>query len=158
VDGVPLDVVAFQPDTAVPTFRIQADPDTHPVPVLHALTIDDVLKGDNQSICHFGLGSREHFNEQPKQCGRLVGILPKGAIIDGMQAGGFGELDAYGHSDGDLGGPVYIPDPNGGAVYVLGMVVSASGYCDWAGCRRKILFLPVHDIERALKAHLYTSS
>jgi hypothetical protein len=127
---------------------LQAQANVATVPVIGSTTVEEVLQRGDRQACHFGLGSAEHGARQPRQCGELVGMLPNG----------LGELDAYGNSEGDLGGPVYVPTPDGGAVHMLGMVVSADGTCDLDGCHGRVLFLPVHAIERELGARLLTNS
>lgn len=132
-DGDVPDVAAFAPDTAAPSAMLQAQENVATVPVVGSTTIDQVLLRSDRHACHFGLGSAEHGRQQPRQCGELVGMLPNG----------LGELDAYGNSQGDLGGPVYVSTPDGAAVYLLGMVVGAEGTCDLDGCHGRVLFLPV---------------
>ena len=146
-NGVLLDVAAFEPDTAEPSSRIQADANTDTVPVIGSATVADVMQRDDRYACHFGLGSAQHAR-QPKQCGRSIRTLPSG----------LGELDVYGNNDGDLGGPVYVSTPDGSAVYILGVVVDVNGACNLDGCHGQVRFVPVHDVETALGARLVTSA
>lgn len=140
------DVVAFKPDSATVTSRVQTG--SGMLPVLGESNLDALAAGTQ--ICHFGNGSLSTFGKA-EQCGSSRGYTTARNPGQGVPAG-LGFISARG-AGGDSGGPVYVYARNAAGrvigVYALGVAIIAS---ETSGT----IFIPIRDVEVNLAVRLLT--
>lgn len=137
------DMVAFKPDTAVPTGRVQTARGVLPV-----FGQKSYKKASGQ-VCHYGNGSLGHYFVA-EQCGQLAGTNSGLPVLKAKTW--------Y----GDSGGPVYQYAYQQGrlGVYAIGMTVGDAS-CSGSGARavcRDDVFVPIETVLDLLHQSLNVAS